>query len=354
MISDYPKDLSVVIFAYNHEKYIEQTIMSVVQQETKYRYEIVVNDDCSTDQTYAIIRSLQSKYPGLIRIIRNEKNLGLNQSFKNAIRSVESPYISLLGGDDYWIVSDKIEKQLDIFYADNTIGLVHTSYKQLYEETGKIVNGCNKNWQWPEGKTEKIEKIIFILKEKWRWRYPKASSACFRRDPLLKAMDDFPWILETTFQGEGTFLHFAICMFGGNYSFINEDTVMYRIRYGSLSNKKTKFERYTFLEQYALLRYRMCERLPFLNDCTKMDIKKHILNNLFRSSLGFGQKHRFAVLVRQLDLPIGYKKKILFKCSISRWYFFVYLILNLKQKTIKFTHLCVLKIRDLCANCTAK
>ncbi|MDR2408545.1 MAG: glycosyltransferase [Bacteroidales bacterium] len=112
------KILSVVIFTYNHENYIEQTILSVVNQKTKYDYEIVVNDDCSTDNTYHVIQSLQSKYPDLIRIIHNEKNLGLNKSFENAIRTVKSEYVALLGGDDYWITTDKIEKRLNILQSD--------------------------------------------------------------------------------------------------------------------------------------------------------------------------------------------------------------------------------------------
>lgn len=228
MASSSAIDLSVIIFAYNHEAYIEQTVLSVVNQKTKYKYEIVVNDDYSTDGTYSIIRSLQEKYPYLIRIIRNEKNLGLNKSFENAVRNVETEYIAILGGDDYWIILDKIEKQLDILNADSSIALVHTSYKRLIENTGKIIDGGNENWKFPSNSKEKLDKVAVVVMHSWIGGYPSASTSCFRRKPLLMGLDNYPWILNNPLSesgpnpGEGTLIQFSMCMYGGDYHFIEE------------------------------------------------------------------------------------------------------------------------------------
>jgi glycosyltransferase involved in cell wall biosynthesis len=282
--------LSVIIFAYNHEKYIEQTILSVVNQQTKYSYEIVVCDDSSIDGTLSIIRSLESKYSDLIRIIHNGKNLGLNKSFENAVRSVDSEYISLLGGDDYWIDPYKIKKQIDILNSDKTISFIHTTFKSLNEQTGKIKDRNNKGWKFPETQ-DRLDRVSAILTASWIF-YPNSGTSCFRRDILIKGLDEFPWILSFPTPGEGTILHLSMCLFGNKYYFMNEDTIMYRIISGSLSHKYNKLEQYIYNEQYVMLRIKICNELPY-SQKRKKEIRNKILCDLFVNSVFFKQEKRF-------------------------------------------------------------
>ena len=67
--------VSVLCTAYNHEKYIAQTLQCIVDQQTDFAFELLVNDDASTDSTAAIIRSFEEKYPHIIRAFYQEKNL---------------------------------------------------------------------------------------------------------------------------------------------------------------------------------------------------------------------------------------------------------------------------------------
>jgi glycosyltransferase involved in cell wall biosynthesis len=310
------KILSVIIFTYNHEKYIEQTILSVVNQKTKYDYEIVVNDDYSTDRTYQIIQTVQSKYPDLIQIIHNEENLGLNASFENAIRTVNSKYIALLGGDDYWITTDKIEKQLNILQSDDTINYVHTSYKMLIEKSGKIIHNVNKGWKWPLPKdVSKLENVSVVLTNN-TWKYPLASTCCFRKDVLIKGLNEFPWILSFPLIGEGTILHLSMCLFGGQYAFMEEDTTIYRVIDGSLSHKTTKSEIYSHYEKFAILRYTICESLSYCEDKQRR-IKKTILDNLFISAIINNQKQQYIKTLNSLtSLPFEDKNIFLKKCNL--------------------------------------
>ena len=61
--------VTVVCFAYNHEKYIRQTLEGFVNQKTSFAYEVVIHDDASTDSTADIIREYEAKYPHIIRPI---------------------------------------------------------------------------------------------------------------------------------------------------------------------------------------------------------------------------------------------------------------------------------------------
>ena len=67
--------LSVGMLTYNHEKYIAQAIDSILMQEVNFDYEIVIADDCSTDNTREIILDYQKRYPDIIKPLFQE-NLG--------------------------------------------------------------------------------------------------------------------------------------------------------------------------------------------------------------------------------------------------------------------------------------
>lgn len=343
--------LSVVIFAYNHEQYIEQTIMSVVNQETTYGYQIVVSEDCSTDNTLSIITSLQEKYPSLIKIIHNEQNLGLNKSFENSVRQSDTKYIALLGGDDYWISSSKIQKQLDLLCSSDSISFVHTSYKSLTEKTGEIKDGIFKDWKYPKGKRTDVEKLEMIVC--YEWNCPLASTSCFNRDVLLKGLDTMPWAFSDSLHGEGMMLHLSMNRYGGTYGFINEDTTMYRIRTESVSRTQNEDERYLFTEQFVLLRLRIVAHLSPSEKKTNL-IQKKLLNHLFVFALNLNKLERFQQTIISTDISEKQKQQLLRKCNISWFYImktkalshiykfrnsifrFLKSVFNIRNKSIKY------------------
>ena len=117
--SDSPTDVSskvsVLIVTYNHEAFIAQAIESVLMQEVDFDYEVVIAEDCSTDNTREIVIGYQERYPDKIRLILSERNLG---NYGGAISARALPtcrgqYIALLEGDDYWTDPHKLQKQVD-------------------------------------------------------------------------------------------------------------------------------------------------------------------------------------------------------------------------------------------------
>ena len=63
------------VLTFNHEKYIEQTLKSLLVQKTDFSFEIIIHDDCSTDSTISILNEYKTKYPDIIKLIIQEKNL---------------------------------------------------------------------------------------------------------------------------------------------------------------------------------------------------------------------------------------------------------------------------------------
>ncbi len=81
-------------------------------QATDFDYEIVISEDCSTDETRAIVREYVANHPR-IRARYSARNLGAARNFVDGYRACRGEYIALLKGDDYWTSPEKLKKQAD-------------------------------------------------------------------------------------------------------------------------------------------------------------------------------------------------------------------------------------------------
>lgn len=107
--------VSVAVITYNHEEYIERALKSVINQQTSFDVEIVIGDDCSSDATSDICKKFADQYPDRVIYIRNEKNLRYINNLLNVLDHCTGEYIALLEADDYWVTTNKLEKQVSIF-----------------------------------------------------------------------------------------------------------------------------------------------------------------------------------------------------------------------------------------------
>ena len=108
--------VSVLCLAYNHERYIRETLEGFVIQKTDFTFEVLVHDDCSTDGTSQIIREYQEKYPAIIKPIYENENMyskGLQIITDILLSKASGKYIAFCEGDDYWTDADKLQKQYE-------------------------------------------------------------------------------------------------------------------------------------------------------------------------------------------------------------------------------------------------
>lgn len=135
--------VSITIVTYNQEKTIAQTIESVLHQEGNFDYEIVIGEDCSTDNTWSICKQYADLYPQKIRLLPNTHNLGILANFARTNLACKGEYITGCAGDDYWCDNHKIEKQLDFLENHPDYGVVTTEGYMLYVRTGVIKPGLS-------------------------------------------------------------------------------------------------------------------------------------------------------------------------------------------------------------------
>lgn len=118
--------VSVVIVTYNHEEFISQAIESVLSQECTFRVELLIAEDCSTDNTKSIALKYAEEYPDLIKVLEREKNLGPTRNGYDAYIKCSGKYIATLDGDDYWTDVKKLQKQYDFLEQNKKyVGVTH-------------------------------------------------------------------------------------------------------------------------------------------------------------------------------------------------------------------------------------
>lgn len=119
--------VSIITPLYNSEKYIEETIESVLNQTYK-NWEMLIVDDCSKDNGVEIVNEYVLK-DKRIKLFRNEKNEGVSFSRNRAIDLSQGKYIAFLDSDDLW-KREKLEKQIS-FMEKNNIDLSYTGYEKI-------------------------------------------------------------------------------------------------------------------------------------------------------------------------------------------------------------------------------
>lgn len=133
--------VTVACITYNQEKYIKKTIESFLMQDVDFRYEILIHDDASTDNTAKIIREYEEKYPDLIKGIYQTENqyskgIMVSQIVKKAAKG---KYIAICEGDDYWSDKYKLKTQVE-FLENNPEYIAVGHWCEIVDKNDKISN----------------------------------------------------------------------------------------------------------------------------------------------------------------------------------------------------------------------
>ncbi len=124
--------VSIILPVHNGEKHLEQAIQSVLSQ-TYQKWELIIVDDGSTDQTYSIAQRCSGK-DNRIRSIKNNLNLGIQKALNRGILEAKGEYIARIDDDDVWAENTKLEKQINFLLTNPDYVLVGTGTIVVSEE----------------------------------------------------------------------------------------------------------------------------------------------------------------------------------------------------------------------------
>ncbi|MUJ24416.1 glycosyltransferase [Aliivibrio fischeri] len=128
--------VSIICATYNHENYLEDTIVGFLMQETDFPFEVVIHDDASTDNTAKILAKYVEKYPRIIKPIYQKENQFSKGGFKPPVyveQFLLGRYIAICEGDDYWINRNKLQIQKDILEEHSDVGLCFSKAIEINE-----------------------------------------------------------------------------------------------------------------------------------------------------------------------------------------------------------------------------
>ncbi|HRF70488.1 MAG TPA: glycosyltransferase family 2 protein [Candidatus Pelethenecus sp.] len=214
--------ISVIMPAYNASKYIGKAIISVIKQNYS-NLELIIIDDCSSDNTSEIIQQFQKNYENIV-YIKMENNSGVAKTRNKGLSIASGQYIAFLDSDDVWL-EDKLTKQINIFKENKGIPFTYTAIN-IINEKDEIVKKAKRI------KTKATYKIL--LKN----TYVATSTVIIDREvtgdflmPLRKSAEDYSlWLM--------------LLKNFGMAKGINEALVNYRKTENSLSANKMKEIKY--------------------------------------------------------------------------------------------------------------
>ena len=224
-------DLSLIIPVYNSQSYLEQCILSLINQETQYKYQLIFVNDGSKDNSLNILKKYEVKYD-FIKVI-TQANSGVSVARNTGISNSEGTYIGFIDADDY-IKENYVQVLLSEAYKNNC-DMVKGSYYEVNNEELREIHfrnkyiDCNKN----------REELYLVKGHPW--------GSVIKRELFKKVR--FP----VGYWYEDMIMRFLIISQCNNVQLVDECLYFYRIVNNSLSRKKTNS--YKCLEQYYLLKH---------------------------------------------------------------------------------------------------
>jgi glycosyltransferase involved in cell wall biosynthesis len=139
--------VSVIMVTYNHERWIGEAIESVVSQECPFDYELIIGEDCSSDQTRTIVLDYQRRFPHLIRVIHSESNVGAAANHGRSLQVARGEFLAFCEGDDYWCHLGKLAAQVALLRAEPAAAMAHTDWirARFHDRAGWKTDRQNSN-----------------------------------------------------------------------------------------------------------------------------------------------------------------------------------------------------------------
>lgn len=307
--------VSIDCITYNHAPYIRQCIEGFLMQKTDFDFEVLIHDDASTDGTQEIIKEYELKYPHIIKPIyqtENQWSKGISISATYNFPRAQGKYIAFCEGDDYWIDSYKLQKQIDLLDSNKEFGLCYTK-ANIYNQNQQKIEQNQLGWEVKDFKDllldNKIATLTTIIKKDLLLQYISE----IKPNEKKWLMADYPmWLW-----------YYA----NSKIIFFNEITSVYRVLENSASHSKDLKKNENFSKSTRDI------RLYFSNLYLKdKDFNEVIYNTYYRENVYFGEqarkrKHCLKYLKqisnktkREKFKNIAYKNKLVF--SLLRYFNF--------------------------------
>lgn len=301
--------VSIRCFAYNHERFIRQCLDGFVMQKTDFRFEAIVHDDASTDNTAAIIREYAEKYPDIIKpIYETENQYSKHDGSLTRIMNAHTrgKYVAMCEGDDYWTYPYKLQKQVD-FLESHPDYVMCSSRWDEYFENEKRMSPDIPGYVPKEGLTYSLNDFIHGL-----WCF-QPLTVVYRRDALdmarysqCRPAKDITWFYLLLTRGKGFCFHDSMAVYryhsGGVWNGLDQnhqrlDTLL--VKKGIYEVEQTKDAATYILQEFVvpISRLWMLTQFPLLWNLGRI-LSKHFglvfVLRLFAGKMLLNKRYSFS------------------------------------------------------------
>lgn len=257
--------ISVVMTTYNGQKFIREQIESILCQ-SMHVDEIVICDDCSTDNTVEILK----EYP--VRLFVNKTNLGFKRNFKQAMEFCKGDYIFLCDQDDIW-EKDKVEKLIEVMNTHSDMHVCASAFTVI-DENGSFDSGRKKRTLFPNVKKDDVllkipfDSMISI-------NYFQGASILMDRWIMERALDCFDERIEHDW---------LICMLAASYnSLYFYNVALFRYRLHQNNQIGISYEGEGQIEHIVKSNNELIRVMPACNAINVLDILRKANPEYFKS-----------------------------------------------------------------------
>ncbi|MBE3591911.1 glycosyltransferase [Thermoanaerobacter sp. RKWS2] len=300
--------VSVIVPAYNAEKYIGEAIKSVLSQTYPY-FELIIVDDASTDSSVEVVRSFNDDR---IRLIQHDKNRGPGAARNTAIEAAKGEWMAILDADDQWL-PERLEKLMKIalkageeyFIADDLLLVFDTpSGLKVWGSSWKIYYKFNCKGEFKDIDLEKFAQLSF----------PGIKPLI----PLKKIKNLNIWFPEDIYFGEDLYFWIQLLKNGLKLRLVCESLYLYRITPGSLTANPNRLEHLIKMNERLLLEENFSDRERIIFEKQLEKINKEKEYNTFATllkqkkfkealSLGIKKPNLFGKLLWRLPKSLRYR-----------------------------------------------
>lgn len=299
---DHQIKVSVLCAAYNHEKYIRQCLEGFVSQKTDFNFEVLINDDASTDNTAKIIKEYEEKYPEIIKPIYQKENQHSKKIKINPdilFPHAKGKYIAFCEGDDYWTDPCKLQKQVDALEKNPDCFMCLCRVDVVEEDDTYSTRNKNRIYTEPTGiiSSARFIKILnpylyqlsgYVLNSEQLGRY-------YQEIPEFKKLadvGDLPLLLYFGQLGKVYFINEAMSHYRinsiGSWHDLNQNTEKQLIHFEKMINMLHSYDEYTNFQYHQecmnrILEYQM--KIASLKNNYKMLFEKSNKNVIKAASV---------------------------------------------------------------------
>lgn len=232
--------ISVIVITYNQEHLIGRTLDAILKQECSEDFEVIIGEDCSTDNTLDICRRYAERYPNIIRLIANERNLGIVDNYYNCVRQARGEYMIDCGGDDEWMPG-RMQLFLNIMEAHPEVSMSLSPYIARDYKTGELSTPPPSPWtpgvhdgnELTYGFVGAMEHIPGVM-------------GMMRMSAIREAMRKWSRFFSgREYQMEDVQLYTTLGQLGKMY-YVNQPTFYYTTGHNSISQRRDLFKYYSF------------------------------------------------------------------------------------------------------------